>query len=181
MPIQQGMMQGPPQGVPQGPPQGQPQGAVSPETANVYPASKEQAEKFIYSTVQVIHEDEQVPQILKEAKGTDAPVGMIIGALAGQILTQMYTQLFQQTDGQVQVDKQFAVKTIRLAIQEISAMAEAAKIPVAKEDKQQAAKVAGDAIETAMEDIAGGQEAPPGPQGPQGAMQGPPQVAQGGV
>lgn len=167
------MMQGPQQ---EAAPVQEQQGPTQ-ESGSSFPTSQEQGDKLLLNIINLVHSDEKVPQLLDEANKREVPVAMALGSLAAQLLVQVFTQVFKQTNG-MQVDPAFAIEAVRRAVGELAQLSAAEGHKVAKEDLQQAAKVAGDSLEQTMEDLYNTNKEPV-QQGPpvqqQGLMQGPPQ------
>lgn len=153
----------PQQAVPQ---QGQ---AVPQQGAGVFPQNDEEGETFILQVVKMIHADEEVKSILQEKTGGAAPTSAILGALAAQLLTLLFTKLYEQTGGQ-QVSEQFVVEIIRVCVKEIADIADAIGLETTVKDEQAAAQVAGDTLDTAMQELYSGGGAQQGQ--PQGMLQG---------
>lgn len=174
----EGIMQGNPQVAPQEAPQGEPQRVDS------FPRNDEEGESFVLNLVKLINSDEKVVEILEKEGGGKAPSAVLMGALAAQLLTLVFTKLYEQTEGQ-QVNAKFVVQIIRVAIKEIADIADGLGLDTTVEDEQQAAKIAGDALDESMEQLySGGQPAEGEPQAmPEEAPQAPPQggLLQGGM
>jgi hypothetical protein len=145
-----------------------------------FPANNEEAEQFILQTVKVINSDDELVRILQEKTGGAAPISAIVGAICAQILTLLFTKLYKETGGQL-VDRAFVVQIIRAAVKEISDISDGLGKNTTVDDEKQAAKVAGDALDSTMKQLysGGGQQVPQGMM--QGPQQAPQEVAQGGI
>lgn len=111
----------------------------------MYPANKEQLDKFISGIIQSLHSEETQPKIMAQLTSEQVPIPARIGNIVSQVLTAMLVRVQNQTGEQPA--PQLVLKSIKMIIQELSKMANLAGIEVTKEDQIQAARLAGDMLE----------------------------------
>lgn len=119
---------------------------------NSFPKDKAQAEKFTLQMVKLIHTDEKIKQILQEQSQGGAPMNAVLGGIASQILILLFTKLMEQTGG-MQVKPKWVVEIIRVAVKELSILADSMGMDTPVEDEQIAAQIAGDSLDQSMQEL----------------------------
>jgi len=143
--------------------------------AKSFPKDKKQAEQFTLQLIKIIHEDEELKKILQQQASSQAPPSTVVGGIAAQLLTLLFMKLREQIQGS-RVNSKFVIQIIRVAIKEITALAQAVGMRMSVEDERAAAKIAGDALDGAMRG-----KGPQAPQGQGGLQQAPQGMLQGGM
>lgn len=128
------------------PPQQRP--PQQPNGQQVYPASRDQAEKFFIGAIKEIHATASYGDRLKDRK---VPLSIRIGALAGQALVNMFGRVREQTG--LQVSQEFVIHAIKVIVTEIGVMAEKIGEKPNRKDMSDAIKLAGDNLEQTMAEM----------------------------
>lgn len=142
-----------------------------------FPNSVEQGQQFLLQLIKIIHTDDELVNILQQKTGGSAPTSTIVGAMAAKILTLLFSNLAQQTGG-AKVAQKYVIEIIRVAVKEISDIADVLGLDTTVKDEQLAAKIAGDALDQSMKQLYSGggqqrqqpQQQPQQQQRPQGMM-----------
>lgn len=144
--------------------------------AQLYPTNEEQGRKFAAQMVKLIHTDEKIKEILQTQSQQNAQMNVVLGGIAAQILTLLFTKLTEQTGG-MKVRPKWVVEIIRVAVKELSILADSMGMDTPVEDEQVAAQIAGDTLDANMKELYKNRGKTPRPQQSQGQVpqQGAPQ------
>lgn len=129
----------------------------------MYPQDENEAGKFAAGLIKSLHSDQTRDGIMKALTDTRAPIHVRIATIASNVITAMLLRVKQQAQRPPHI--KLILNALKMVIVELSRMALIAGIKVSDKDKAQAAKLAGDMIES-------------GEQGGQAQGQPPPQQVQ---
>lgn len=110
-----------------------------------YPKDKNEADKFVAGVIICLHDDKTRDAVMQQLTVDGAPVSARIAGVVTNAISSMLVRVKQQAKRRPNL--QLVIKAIKLAILEVSKMAEIAGITVTREDQANAAKIAGDAID----------------------------------
>jgi hypothetical protein len=158
-----------------------PKAQSAPQGGGVYPANKDEVQKFVAGIISSIHDDSTRDQIMSQLTNEQIPIQVRIGNVVSQIITAMLERVKKQAGRKPNL--QLILKSIKMAVLEVAKMAEIAGAKSTPEERKQAAGIAGDLIESGQKGQMQGQQPIQGqPQGqpmqgqnPQAQQQQPPQ------
>jgi hypothetical protein len=154
-------------------PQGQPQ--PQQQQGGVYPKDKNEVDKFVAGVIASIHDDKIRDQIMQQLMNEQVPVPVRIGNVVSQIITSMLERVKKQAGRKPHL--QLILKSIKMAVLEVSKMGEIAGVKSTPEERKQAAGIAGSLIESGQKGQMQGQQQGQAEQQGQGMMQQPIQEA----
>lgn len=111
----------------------------------MYPKDKNEADKFAIGIINSLHDEKTTDGVMKQLTAQDVPVAARVAGVTAQVVSSMLARVQQQAKRKPNL--QLILKAIKMTIMEVSKMAEIAGIKVTQEDKQNAAKLAGDSID----------------------------------
>ena len=112
----------------------------------MYPQNEDEAGKFAAGLIKSLHSDQTRDKIMQALTDERVPVAARIATVVSNIMTAMLSRVKNQAGRQPHA--QLLIKSIRMLVIEASRMAMIAGIKVTDEDKRNAAKLAGDMIES---------------------------------
>ena len=115
----------------------------------MYPQNKDEAEKFSAGLIKSLHSDQTREKTMQVLTDERVPVAARLATVVSNIMTAMLSRVKNQADRQPHA--QLLVQSIRMLIIEASRMAMIAGVKVTDEDKRNAAKLAGDMIESGFQ------------------------------
>lgn len=112
-----------------------------------YPANQGELEKFRAGLIEMLHGEKTGPKIVQQLMNEGGPVAARIGAIAANVVMVMLQKVRQQSGRKPHM--QLVVKAIQIVVKELAMMLRVAgKKPPTPEEMKQAAKLAGDMIES---------------------------------
>ena len=115
------------------------------QKGGIYPANKDEADKFAISIIKSLHDDKTRPQIMSQLTNTKIPIQVRIGNVVSMVITMLLSKIKSQTGRKPNI--KLILKGIKMAVLDVAKMAEISGSPSTPEERKQSAGIAGQLIE----------------------------------
>lgn len=113
----------------------------------MYPKDTSEVEKFVSGIIQSLHTPKSRDIFMKQLTSEQVPVAARVGSVVANVISSMLQRVKKQGGGR-KPHLNLILKSIKLAVVEVSKMAEIAGVDITPEEQKEAAKIAGDMIES---------------------------------